>query len=104
MEVGQRHQGMSGHRSGSEPQSRRPRGSDGTLTPPTHPAAAHPDDNGSEFISMVMDRWAYDNGMTMDYSRPGNPTDNPFIESFNGSFRDECTTSIAQRPMLPMSR
>ncbi|HHZ26882.1 TPA: transposase [Xanthomonas vasicola pv. zeae] len=53
---------------------------------------------------MVMDRWAYDNGMTMDYSRPGNPTDNPFIESFNGSFRDECTTSIAQRPMLPMSR
>ncbi|MDH4910066.1 IS3 family transposase [Xanthomonas euvesicatoria] len=47
-------------------------------------------DNGSEFISMVMDRWAYDNGVTMDYSRPGKPTDNPFIESFNGSFRDEC--------------
>ncbi len=47
-------------------------------------------DNGSEFISMVMDRWAYDNGVAMDYSRPGKPTDNPFIESFNGSFRDEC--------------
>ena len=28
--------------------------------------------------------------MTLDYSRPGKPTDNPFIESFNGSFRDEC--------------
>ncbi|MFS8376533.1 transposase [Xanthomonas campestris pv. campestris] len=28
--------------------------------------------------------------MTMDYSRPRKPTDNPFIESFNGSFRDEC--------------
>ena len=26
----------------------------------------------------------------MDYSRPGKPTDNPCIESFNGSFRDEC--------------
>jgi putative transposase len=26
----------------------------------------------------------------MDYSRPGKPTDNPFVESFNGSFRDEC--------------
>lgn len=26
----------------------------------------------------------------MDYSRPGKPTDNPFAESFNGSFRDEC--------------
>jgi len=47
-------------------------------------------DNGSEFISIVMDRWAYDHGVTMDYSRPGKPTDNPFIESFNGSFRDEC--------------
>ncbi|MBB6065909.1 putative transposase [Pseudoxanthomonas broegbernensis] len=47
-------------------------------------------DNGSEFISIVVDRWAYDHGVTMDYSRPGKPTDNPFIESFNGSFRDEC--------------
>ena len=47
-------------------------------------------DNGSEFISKEMDRWAYDNGVVMDYSRPGKPTDNPFIESFNGSFRDEC--------------
>ena len=34
--------------------------------------------------------WAYDNKVTLDYSRPGKPTDNPFIESFNGSFRDEC--------------
>src|SRR5690606_6144164 len=35
-------------------------------------------------------KWAYDNGVTLDYSRPGKPTDNPFIESFNGSLRDEC--------------
>ena len=47
-------------------------------------------DNGSEFISKEMDRWAYENQVTMDYSRPGKPTDNPFAESFNGSFRDEC--------------
>lgn len=47
-------------------------------------------DNGSEFISIVMDRWAYDHNVTMDFSRPGKPTDNPFVESFNGSFRDEC--------------
>lgn len=47
-------------------------------------------DNGSEFISKEVDRWAYENKVTMDYSRPGKPTDNPFIESFNGSFRDEC--------------
>lgn len=47
-------------------------------------------DNGSEFISKALDRWAYDNEVTLDFSRPGKPTDNPYIESFNGSFRDEC--------------
>jgi putative transposase len=47
-------------------------------------------DNGSEFISKALDRWAYDNEVTLDFSRPGKPTDNPFIESFNGRFRDEC--------------
>ncbi len=46
-------------------------------------------DNGSEFME-EFDKWAYENGVTLDYSRPGKPTDNPFIESFNGSFRDEC--------------
>jgi putative transposase len=47
-------------------------------------------DNGSEFISRVMDKWAYDHGITMDFSRPGKPMDNATVESFNGSFRDEC--------------
>lgn len=47
-------------------------------------------DNGSEFISKALDKWAYENGVTLDFSRPGKSTDNAFIESFNGSFRDEC--------------
>lgn len=47
-------------------------------------------DNGSEFISQALDRWAYDHGVTLDFSRPGKPTDNAYIESFNGSLRDEC--------------
>jgi putative transposase len=47
-------------------------------------------DNGSEFISKEMDRWAYENQVVLDFSRPGKPTDNPYIESFNGKFRDEC--------------
>jgi len=47
-------------------------------------------DKGSEFISNALDRWAYDHDVTLDFSRPGKPTDNPYIESFNGSFRDEC--------------
>jgi len=37
-----------------------------------------------------LDKWAYENDVILDFSRPGKPTDNPFIESFNGSFRDEC--------------
>jgi putative transposase len=47
-------------------------------------------DNGSEFIWKALDKWAYDNGVQLGFSRPGKPKDNPFIESFNGSFRDEC--------------
>ena len=47
-------------------------------------------DNGSEFISKVLAKWAYEQGVTLAFSRPGKPTDNAFIESFNGSFRDEC--------------
>jgi len=47
-------------------------------------------DNGPEFVSLALDKWAYENGVVLDFSRPGKPTDNPFIESFNGSFRDEC--------------
>jgi putative transposase len=47
-------------------------------------------DNGSEFISKDFDKWAYENNVILDFSRPGKPTDNPYIESFNGSFRDEC--------------
>jgi len=47
-------------------------------------------DNGSEFISKALDHWAYENNVILDFSRPGKPTDNAHIESFNGSFRDEC--------------
>ena len=47
-------------------------------------------DNGPEFISKALDTWAYFNKVQLDYSRPGTPTDNAYIESFNGSFRDEC--------------
>jgi putative transposase len=47
-------------------------------------------DNGPEFISKELDKWAYENRVVLDYSRPGKPIDNAFIESFNGSFRDEC--------------
>ncbi len=47
-------------------------------------------DLGSEFVSRDLDLWAYQRGVTLDFSRPGKPTDNAFIESFNGKFRAEC--------------
>jgi putative transposase len=47
-------------------------------------------DNGPEFVSKVLDQWAYRNGVTLDFSRPGKPTDNAYVESFNGSLQDEC--------------
>jgi putative transposase len=47
-------------------------------------------DNGPEFISKSLDWWAYFNKVTLDFSRPGKPTDNAFIESFNGRVRQEC--------------
>jgi putative transposase len=47
-------------------------------------------DNGPEFLSRDLDLWAYWNHVTLDFSRPGQPTDNAFIESFNARFRQEC--------------
>jgi putative transposase len=46
-------------------------------------------DNGSEFISNAMDRWAYEHGVELDFSRPGWPTDNAKVGSFDGRFRQE---------------
>lgn len=47
-------------------------------------------DNGPEFISKALDQWAYWNKVELDFSRPGKPTDNAFIESFNARLRQEC--------------
>jgi putative transposase len=47
-------------------------------------------DNGPEVIAKALDAWAYQNGVQLEFSRPGKPTDNAFAESFNGRFRDEC--------------
>jgi putative transposase len=47
-------------------------------------------DNGSEFYSKAMDAWAHRHGIQLEFTRPGRPTDNGHIESFNGRLRDEC--------------
>src|SRR5690606_19311675 len=47
-------------------------------------------DNGPEFTSKALDQWAHAASLPLHFTRPGKPTDNAFIESFNGKFRDEC--------------
>ncbi len=47
-------------------------------------------DNGTEFTSRVVDQWAYQHGVALHFIERGKPTQNAFIESFNGKFRDEC--------------
>ena len=58
--------------------------------PPQNRRAIFPMCYGPEFISKEVDLWAFMRGVTLDFSRPGKPTDNAFIESLNGKFRAEC--------------
>src|SRR5262249_50492433 len=48
---------------------------------------------GTEFTSKALDHWAYWNRLQLDFSRPGKPVDNTFIEAFNGTLRRECLSS-----------
>jgi putative transposase len=47
-------------------------------------------DNGPEFTSRAMLAWADENNIRLHFIAPGKPTQNAFVESFNGKFRDEC--------------
>jgi putative transposase len=47
-------------------------------------------DNGPEFTSAVFHQWAEEQHIIIEHTRPGKPSDNAFIESFNGKVRDEC--------------
>ena len=47
-------------------------------------------DNGPEFTGQVLDAWAYQEGVELKPIEPGKPSQNGYIESFNGKFRDEC--------------
>lgn len=47
-------------------------------------------DNGPEFSGHVLDQWAFEKGVKLNFIRPGKPVENAYIESFNGRFRDEC--------------
>lgn len=62
-------------------------------------------DQGPEFTGRALDQWAYRNGVQLKLIQPGKPTQNAYIESFNGRFRDECLnehwfTSLAEARVL----
>ena len=46
-------------------------------------------DDGPGFTGRSLDLWAYFDGVTPDFSEPGKPTDNAFIESFDGRVRED---------------
>jgi putative transposase len=46
-------------------------------------------DQGTGFVSRDLALWACQRRGVLDFSRPGKPTDNAFIEAFNGKFRQE---------------
>ena len=52
-------------------------------------------DNGPEFTSRAMQRWANDRNIELHFIEPGKPTQNAFIESFNARLRDECLNEHA---------
>jgi putative transposase len=50
-------------------------------------------DNGPEFTGRAMDRWASQHRIRLHFIQPGKPTQNAFIESLNGTFREECLSA-----------
>lgn len=47
-------------------------------------------DNGTEFTSKAMFFWSKEMNITLGFIQPGKPTQNAFVESSNGKFRNEC--------------
>lgn len=54
-------------------------------------------DNGPEFISARLDVWCKENGIKLIFIRPGKPTENAYVERFNGSFRRELLNAYVFR-------
>ena len=62
---------------------------DRLVTERGHPARIL-SDNGPEFSGKALERWCYEHRVGHEFIQPGKPVQNAFVESFNGTFRDEC--------------
>ncbi len=56
-------------------------------------------DNGPEFISHKLDHWCKENGVTLAFIQPGKPTQNAYVERFNGSMRRELLSAYVFRSL-----
>lgn len=56
-------------------------------------------DNGTEFTSKAMFFWSKESGINLGFIQPGKPTQNAFVESLNGKFRNECLNRCWFRTM-----
>lgn len=56
-------------------------------------------DNGPEYTSEAIRKWANEKGIILEYIPPGRPMENGHIESFNGKFREECLNQNAFKNM-----
>jgi transposase InsO family protein len=61
-------------------------------------------DNGTESFSKAMDAWAHKRKVHLDFIRPGRPTENGYIESFNGRLRDECLNGELCSDLLELEK
>ena len=57
---------------------------------PARPSEGVVERQRSEFTGKVLDRWAYEHCVELQFIQPGKPVQNCFVESFNGTCRDNC--------------
>ena len=61
-------------------------------------------DNGTELTSRAVLAWCEETGVEWHYIAPGKPTQNGFVESFNGRLRDECLNEHAFESLVTAKR